>query len=161
MDGCTRKGNKKMKATVTFRHMMLDDLDQILEIEHTSFTVPWSREAFHNELVNNMFANYLVAETSEGRVIGYCGAWLIIDEAHITNIALLPNYRGKKIGEGLLKSMMQLAKLKNCYSMTLEVRVSNKVAQNLYRKLGFQDGGIRKQYYSDNGEDALVMWVTL
>lgn len=150
-----------MKSTVTFRHMTLDDIDYIIDIEHASFTVPWSREAFQNELRKNTFATYFVAETSEGKVIGYCGAWLIIDEAHITNIAILPDFRGQKIGESLLKAMMQYAKLHGCRSMTLEVRVTNTVAQNLYRKLGFEEGGIRKNYYSDNGEDAQVMWVTL
>lgn len=150
-----------MTSTVTFRQMTIEDIDQIMVIETASFTVPWSREAFYNEMVNNTFASYLVAETPDHRVIGYCGAWLIIDEAHITNIAILPEFRGHKIGEALLKAMMQFAHLRGCQSMTLEVRVTNVVAQGLYRKLGFKDGGIRKNYYTDNGEDALVMWVRL
>lgn len=136
------------------------DIDQILEIEHASFTTPWSRESFENELRKNQYAHYTVLEDEEG-VFGYCGMWIIIDEAHITNIALLPKYRGKKLGEALLKKVMEIARGKGAKTMTLEVRVSNDIAQSLYRKLGFQNGGIRKNYYTDDHEDALVMWVNL
>ena len=87
-----------MKNTITFRMMNVDDIDQVMEVEHKSFTLPWSRESFYNEIINNQFAVYLVIE-DEGRVIGYCGVWLVVDEAHITNIALLPEYRGRKLGE--------------------------------------------------------------
>ena len=86
------------------------------------------------------------------------GAWKIIDEAHITNIAVLKEYRGKKIGEALLKEMINTCKDNKINSMTLEVRVSNLVAQNLYKKFGFKFSGIRKEYYSDNKEDAIIMW---
>jgi len=136
------------------------DIDQILEIEHASFTTPWSRESFENELRKNQYAHYTVLEDEEG-VFGYCGMWIIIDEAHITNIALLPKYRGKKLGEALLKKVMEIARGKGAKTMTLEVRISNDIAQSLYRKLGFQNGGIRKNYYTDDHEDALVMWVNL
>jgi ribosomal-protein-alanine N-acetyltransferase len=140
--------------------MREEDIDQILEVEHASFTTPWSREAFYNELNNNKFAVYIVLE-EEDKIIGYCGAWIVIDEAHITNIAILPGYRGKKLGEALLQKMMSVAREMGAKSMTLEVRVTNQIAQSLYRKFGFQNGGIRKNYYSDNQEDALVMWVNL
>jgi len=140
--------------------MTESDLQMILEVEQKSFTTPWSYEAFYNELYNNQFAHYLVVE-ADGKVIGYCGLWVILDEAHITNIAILPEYRGKRLGEALLKMVMQYAVEHGAETLTLEVRVSNIVAQNLYRKLGFQDGGIRKSYYTDNYEDALVMWVKM
>lgn len=149
-----------MDQTITFRAMELRDLDAVMEVEHASFTLPWSREAFYNELVNNKYAVYLVAE-DDGKVVGYCGAWVILDEAHITNIALLPNWRGRGLGEELLVQMMTKAERMGTRRMSLEVRVTNHVAQKLYRKLGFQDGGIRKFYYTDNMEDALVMWVEL
>lgn len=149
-----------MEDSYVFRYMREEDLDQILEVEHASFTTPWSREAFYNELYNNKFAVYLVLE-KDHVVIGYCGVWIVIDEAHVTNVAILPQYRGRKLGEAMLSKLMSIAKEKGAKSMTLEVRVTNHVAQSLYRKLGFQNGGIRKNYYSDNQEDALVMWVNL
>lgn len=149
-----------MDDSYVFRYMREEDLDQIMEVEHASFTTPWSREAFYNELFNNKFAVYLVLEM-DNRVVGYCGVWIVIDEAHVTNVAVLPAYRGRKLGEALLSKLMSIAREMGARSMTLEVRVTNHVAQSLYRKLGFQNGGIRKSYYSDNQEDALVMWVNL
>ena len=140
--------------------MTLQDLDRIVEIEQRSFTLPWSRSSFYQELTNNRYARYIVME-HDGQIIGYCGMWLVMDEAHITNIAVLPEFRGKKLGEALMKQAMALAREEGAQTMTLEVRVSNTVAQSLYRKLGFLNGGIRKRYYSDNQEDALVMWVKL
>ncbi|MCA1032901.1 ribosomal protein S18-alanine N-acetyltransferase [Bacillus timonensis] len=149
-----------MESTITFRNMTIEDIDAIVEIEELSFATPWSRESFYNELINNHFATYIVMVDGE-KIIGYCGMWIIVDEAHITNIAVLPHYRGKKLGEALLTQAIKCAEELGAISITLEVRVSNIVAQSLYRKFGFKDGGIRKQYYSDNLEDALVMWVKL
>jgi [ribosomal protein S18]-alanine N-acetyltransferase len=149
-----------MNKTITFRNMTVDDLDDVMEVEVNSFTVPWSREAFFNELTKNQFAQYLVVEVDQ-KVVGYCGVWIIVDEAHITNIALLPEYRGMKLGEALMAKVLEIAREMGALRMTLEVRVSNNRAQNLYRKFGFEEGAIRKQYYTDNMEDALVMWVNL
>ncbi|MFT9600963.1 ribosomal protein S18-alanine N-acetyltransferase [Mesobacillus sp.] len=149
-----------MNKTITFRHMTVDDLDEVMEVEVNSFTIPWSREAFFNELTKNQFAQYLIVEVDQ-KVVGYCGVWIIVDEAHITNIALLPEYRGLKLGEALMAKVMELAREIGAIRMTLEVRVSNMRAQNLYRKFGFEEGAIRKQYYTDNMEDAIVMWVNL
>ncbi|WP_413304473.1 ribosomal protein S18-alanine N-acetyltransferase [Bacillus sp. 1P10SD] len=149
-----------MVDSYVFRYMREEDIDQVLEVEHASFTTPWSREAFYNELHNNKFAVYIVLE-EENQIIGYCGTWVVIDEAHVTNVAIMPGYRGKKLGEALMTKLMSIARELGARSMTLEVRVTNHVAQSLYRKLGFQNGGIRKNYYSDNQEDALVMWVNL
>ena len=153
-------GIEKNMSDITFRKATLEDLDGIIRVELESFTLPWSRDAFYNEFVNNHFAHYFVL-IHEGNIIGYCGVWIIVDEAHITNIAISPEYRGLKLGENLMKKIIEYAKLHKVQSMTLEVRVSNHVAQSLYRKLGFQNGGIRKGYYTDNYEDALVMWVKL
>lgn len=149
-----------MNDTITFRSMKLEDIDQVLEIEHHSFLTPWSREAFINELTKNQFAVYLVVEVNE-RVVGYCGVWIVVDEAHITNVAVLPGYRGMGFGEAIMKKLMETARGMGAKTMTLEVRVSNNVAQSLYRKLGFQDGALRKNYYTDTMEDALVMWVNI
>ncbi|WML58057.1 ribosomal protein S18-alanine N-acetyltransferase [Neobacillus sp. PS2-9] len=149
-----------MVDSYVFRYMREEDIEQVLEVEHASFTTPWSREAFYNEIHNNKFAVYIVLE-EENQIIGYCGTWVVIDEAHVTNVAIMPGYRGKKLGEALMTKLMSVARELGARSMTLEVRVTNHVAQSLYRKLGFQNGGIRKNYYSDNQEDALVMWVNL
>lgn len=149
-----------IKQQILFRFMTVDDIDGVMKVETSAFTVPWKREAFYNELVHNQFAKYIVM-TDNDQVIGYCGMWLILDEAHITNIAVLPEYRGRKLGEALLMQSKLLAMQHQAATMTLEVRVSNHVAQNLYKKLGFKPGGIRKNYYTDNNEDALVMWVNL
>jgi [ribosomal protein S18]-alanine N-acetyltransferase len=149
-----------MGEAYTFRLARVSDIDDILGIEQSSFNAPWSREAFYREIAENQFAHYLLIE-DQFFPIGYCGIWLVMDEAHITNIAVLPSYRGRKLGKQLMKEAMKYSMRYGARTMTLEVRVSNHVAQNLYRKLGFQAGGIRKNYYSDNGEDALVMWVEL
>ncbi|PKG22715.1 ribosomal protein S18-alanine N-acetyltransferase [Niallia nealsonii] len=143
-----------------FRYMTVKDIEEVYTIESISFPTPWSKEAFYNELTQNRFATYVVIEHEE-HLVGYCGVWIVVDEAHITNIAILPQFRGYKLGENLLRKIMQEAKNRGANTMTLEVRVSNIIAQNLYRKLGFQDGAIRKRYYTDNQEDALVMWVKI
>jgi ribosomal-protein-alanine N-acetyltransferase len=149
-----------MDESIVFRFMREEDIDQVLEIEHASFTTPWSREAFYNELNMNKFAVYIVVEVDK-KVVGYCGVWIVIDEAHVTNIAILPEYRGRKLGEALMQNLFDVARTMGAKSMTLEVRITNYVAQSLYRKFGFQKGGLRKNYYTDNQEDALVMWVRL
>lgn len=143
-----------------FRMMTLLDLDDIVRIERESFTAPWSEEAFRSELTQNLFAKYMIMEL-DGTIIGYGGMWLIVDEAHVTNIAVREAYRGRGFGEKLLRELMRTAEWLGMQRMTLEVRVSNEVAQSLYRKLGFYSSGVRPGYYSDNREDALIMWADL
>ncbi|WP_204519353.1 ribosomal protein S18-alanine N-acetyltransferase [Brevibacillus fulvus] len=147
-------------ADVEFRFMTLDDVDAVSELEQLSFTTPWPRDAFVNELTINQHARYVVA-VSQGKVIAYGGMWVIFDEVHVTNVAVHPAFRGQKIGEQLMRQMMATAVLFGGERMTLEVRPSNTVARNLYQKLGFVENGRRKKYYSDNDEDALIMWVNL
>ena len=145
-----------MSGDVMIRRMRRQDLDAVTELEKATFAVPWSRESFRRELEQNVAARYLVAET-DGRVIGYAGAWIILDESHITNIAVAEPFRGKGIGRRLTRELLQyLSNLGACYA-TLEVRVSNERAQNLYRSLGFVSVGKRKRYYEDNQEDAFLM----
>lgn len=151
---------KKSGSDIKLRKASIADLDGMIDVELQSFSLPWTKEAFYNEFVNNNFAVYMVLE-HRGRIIGYCGVWLVVDEAHITNIAVLPEYRGQKLGEILLRYVMEYAREMGAKSMTLEARVSNLVARSLYKKLGFLDGGIRKNYYTDNHEDAIVMWVNI
>lgn len=149
-----------MTSEVQVRKMTLEDVDRILEIEHLSFTLPWSREAFQMELTSNHFAHYLVVER-DGLVIAYGGMWVIIDEAHITNIAVHPDFRGRRLGDRLMRELIARSLVHGAERMTLEVRVSNTVAQRLYEKLGFESHGIRKGYYTDNNEDAMIMWAEL
>lgn len=150
----------KPSEAPAFRLMTLDDIPDVLAIEHEAFTLPWTEEAFRNELTNNHFARYMVME-KDGKPIGYAGMWTIVDEAHVTNIALLEAYRGQKLGQRMLTELMKTAAYVGMQRMTLEVRVSNHVARNLYEKNGFEAAGIRKGYYSDNQEDALIMWAEL
>ncbi len=145
---------------VRLRKMRTSDIPTISEIERESFPAPWSEEAFYHELIHNRLAYYIVAEVG-GVVVGYAGMWLIIGEAHVTNVAVRPAYRGRKIGERLLRELQCVALQKGAVRMTLEVRVSNRIAQNLYQKLGFVASGVRPGYYVDNGEDAVVMWADL
>ena len=150
----------KPQTTVTFRKMVLTDVPAVYRVETDAFTAPWSLEAFEQEMLRNEYAYYVLAEKEE-EVVGYAGMWLILDESHITNVAVLGSYRGSGIGEALMREIMRRASGHGARTMTLEVRVSNEPARNLYRKLGFREGGIRRGYYTDNGEDALVMWTEL
>lgn len=132
----------------------------VLIIEQVSFPTPWSRQAFTYEITQNNFAYYLVA-VDEERVLGYAGMWLVLDEAHITNIAIHPEQRGKKLGKSMMLEMMRQAVLRGAVRMTLEVRPSNYIARQLYQSLGFKEKGLRKKYYTDTNEDAIIMWVDL
>ena len=144
-----------MAGEVVIRRMTMGDVDGVAAVEAATFPTPWSRDAFESEM-KNVAARYLVAE-KDGRVIGYAGAWIILDESHITNIAVQREYRGQGIGRALTEGLLQyLANLGAAYA-TLEVRKSNEVAQRLYVSLGFIKLGVRKRYYEDNGEDALIM----
>ena len=134
------------------------DIPAVVAIEEEAFATPWTEEVFHHELTGNDYAHYVVA-VRDDEVVGHCGMWLVMDECHITNVAVRLHMRGNGIGEALMREAISLCKEKDVRLMTLEVRVTNETAQNLYRKLGFQDGGIRKNYYADDHEDALVMWV--
>lgn len=145
-----------MPNECTVRRMTLEDLDDVTAIEAATFPTPWSRESFRQELERNVAARYLVAVKNE-RVIGYAGAWIILDESHITNIAIAEAERGHGYGRLLTAALMQyLSNLGAAYA-TLEVRRSNLRAQNLYESLGFVRLGVRKQYYEDNREDAFIM----
>ncbi|WP_336776314.1 ribosomal protein S18-alanine N-acetyltransferase [Paenibacillus sp. MMO-58] len=149
-----------MLSDLVFRSMTKLDIPYIVAIEHEAFATPWTPEAFQNELTSNMFARYMVME-HDGQIIGYGGMWVIVDEAHVTNIAVRADHRGQGLGERLLTELQRTAAFFGANKMTLEVRVSNEIAQGLYRKLGFKPSGIRPAYYSDNNEDALIMWADL
>ena len=138
------------------RFMRLRDVDAVASIEQETFARPWSRDSFRQEITRNAVARYLVAE-EDGTILGYAGAWVILDESHITNIAVREAARGRGIGKKLTAELLQvLSNLGACYA-TLEVRESNLAARAMYEKLGFFKVGRRKRYYEDNGEDALIM----
>ncbi len=144
---------------VQLRRLVVADLDQIMEIEPVAFgSHHWSRQSFINE-INNPGGIYFTAFDPEtGTVLGYSGYWLIDDEAHITTLAVHPDFRRLGLGELLLINDIQSAVSVNAVRMTLEVRVSNDAAQKLYYKYGFKSLGLRRKYYQDNSEDALVLW---
>ncbi|WP_429158316.1 ribosomal protein S18-alanine N-acetyltransferase [Desulfitispora alkaliphila] len=147
--------------------MKLDHVQQVLAIEQESFPTPWSEKAFKGELKDNDFARYYVCVQAAGleggtdKVIGYVGMWLVIDEAHITTIAVDPGARSAGVGQFMLINIFREAISLGIKKMTLEVRPSNSAALSLYKKLGFEPKGIRHRYYSDNGEDAIIMWKEL
>lgn len=145
---------------VIIRDMTEEDIGQVLEIEEMSFATPWSKEAFQLEITKNMLAKYVVAEL-EGKVVGYGGIWLILDEGHITNIAVHNDYRGTGVGNLLVEGLIDVCRERNIRAMTLEVRKSNEIAKSLYSKYGFKGYGVRPRYYSDNNEDAIIMWKTV
>ena len=145
---------------ISIREMRETDLDSIIEIENKVFSPSWSREAFLLELTKNLLAKYVVGVVDE-KVVGYGGIWLIIDEGHITNIAVDERYRGLGVGNRILEGLIQLCVYRGLRAMTLEVRKSNEIAQSLYKKYGFKEYGIRPKYYGDNNEDAIIMWKTI
>ncbi|HZK00872.1 MAG TPA: ribosomal protein S18-alanine N-acetyltransferase [Tissierellaceae bacterium] len=144
---------------IVIRAMDEEDIDEIVEIEKECFPTPWSRDAFLTEIRENNLAVYLVAELY-GRVVGYGGMWLVLNEGHITNIAVKKDFRGLGIGDKILENLIYYCASKGVHNMTLEVRKSNIIAQNLYKKYKFVEYGLRPRYYSDNNEDALIMWRT-
>jgi [ribosomal protein S18]-alanine N-acetyltransferase len=142
---------------VSIAPMRMEDVARVLEIEQVSFPTPWPRDAYTHELRENRLACYLVARIMH-EIVGYTGMWIILDEAHVTTIAVDPAHRRQRIGERLLVSLLDEAMRRGARWVTLEVRKSNAPAQTLYHKYGFKEIGVRKGYYSDNREDAIVMW---
>ena len=135
----------------------ISHIDGIMTVENLSFKIPWSRDAFIQEITNNRFAIYLTAKY-DGTVAGYAGMWNVCGEGHITNIAVHPEFRNQGIGSSLMRGLINISRENNISRMTLEVRKSNSAAQSLYKKFGFEIAVFRKAYYSDNGEDAIIMW---
>ena len=142
---------------IVIEDMRLEDISAVQEVERASFPVPWPANAFRHELSQNRNAHYVVAREGE-RVVAYAGLWLSLDEAHITTFAVLPEYRRRRIGERMLIDLFDRAQRLGGEWLTLEVRASNLPAQRLYEKYGFRPAGVRRRYYSDNNEDAIIMW---
>jgi ribosomal-protein-alanine N-acetyltransferase len=158
----------------TIEPMRVRDVKEVISIENRTFSLPWSNRAYSYELQYNAFSYYFVvrqegaakrpallsrlhSSLAPSPIVGYGGFWLMGDEAHISTLAVKPGWRGRGLGELLLVAILDRAMELEATTATLEVRVSNLVAQNLYRKYGFQKVGVRHRYYSNNGEDALIM----
>ena len=162
------------------RRMRESDIPTVSAIESLVFALPWSTTAFRHEVCHNETSEFLLlrylpwahpggspflqpvrrlfrGDTQDPSVLGYGGFWAIVDEAHICTLAVRGEWRGRGLGELLLASLIERAIGRPARLATLEVRVGNTVAQNLYRKYGFEVVGRRKRYYSDNGEDAYIM----
>lgn len=135
------------------------DAQQMAALDKICFTVPWSLESFEQELTVNDKAIYIVAEI-DGQLAGYAGMWQILDEGHITNVAVSPEHRRQGIAAAVLTELIAEGSRRGIRAFTLEVRASNVAAQELYRGFGFQTAGIRPGYYEDNKEAALIMWRT-
>lgn len=148
---------KELTKAATVRRMTEADVKAVYEIEMASFKTPWSMESFEKEIRENQLAVYFVVEVV-GEVVGYAGMWTVMDELHITNVAVMPSHRGKGLSSCLMDKLFEFAAMKHFKSMTLEVRTANSVAIGLYEKFGFVGMGIRKGYYQDTNEDALIMW---
>jgi len=144
-------------ADVIIRQARPEDADDIYEIERLCFPDPWSKDSICYELEENPRAFYVVAEHS-GQVVGYAGLWWIEDEGHITNVAVKPGFRHRKIAEGIVGVLLEFTLSEGIRHHTLEVRRGNEPAINLYNKFGFVVEGVRKGYYKFEGEDALIMW---
>ncbi len=131
-------------------------INAVLKIEEQCFSMPWSKASLEKEIKNDI-AIYVVA-TEGDKVVGYGGMWHIVNEGHITNIAVDKNYRSRGIATMILNRLFEIGRQNQMIGITLEVRMSNNAAKNLYKKLGFVIEGIRREYYEDNGEDAVIMW---
>ena len=145
-------------ADITILPMTKDDIEAVVQIESEAYGKHhWAKSSFYDEMSNNL-AKYYCAKTKNGELVGYAGTWHIIDEGHITTIAVKKEYLRNHIGEAIIQKIIDDCYQNNIKYLTLEVRVSNTPAIKLYEKYGFQSLGTRKAYYQDNNEDALIMW---
>lgn len=169
-----------MTQPYIMRHMRLEDIPQVVQVDELSFPTPWSARTYQFEITNRETSHLIVLEATGGSsgqqgglrtlfqrlrapktstIVGYGGCWLIAGEAHISTIAVHPAYRGRNLGELLLAGMLSRAVRLDAEYSVLEVRVSNSPAQALYRKYEYEVTGVRRGYYRDNGEDAYLMEV--
>ena len=144
-------------AQLIIRQAEERDILAIEGLEQVCFTDPWSYESLEHDILNNKLSFYIVAEV-EGVVCGYVGIWNIVDEGHITNVAVSPDYRRKHIASNMLDVLIASCQEAGVERFTLEVRAGNEPAKALYAGKGFKEISVRKGYYQDNGEDAIIMW---
>ena len=148
---------KALPRTLAISPMAVDDITEVLRVESLCFVTPWPRNAFRNELTDNRLAHYFVGRLGD-EIVAYGGLWVILEDAHITTVAVHPAQQRQHYGERILITMLEEAIDRGACWMTLEVRESNHAAQALYKKYGFSIVNTRRGYYSDNDENALVMW---
>ncbi|USF29906.1 [Ribosomal protein S18]-alanine N-acetyltransferase [Clostridium sp. MD294] len=139
------------------QQMTQEHIQDVLQIEEACFAIPWTKQAFEREIKENKLAMYIIA-VLDGKIVGYAGMWHVVTEGHITNVAVLPEYRKQGIGNALIEQIIRIAEEYEMIGITLEVRISNIAAQKLYIKYGFRPEGFRKNYYEDTKEDAVIMW---
>ena len=144
-------------CNMTIEYMKEGDIDDVLKIECSSFSTPWSREMFSCELTDHPFSYLYVARNKKGKIFGYICYWLVFDEMNILNLAVEKDFRQKDIGSALLKFILEDSAEKGAQSVILEVRRSNRAAIALYEKFGFRQAAVRKNYYENPEEDALLM----
>ncbi|HNX29830.1 MAG TPA: ribosomal protein S18-alanine N-acetyltransferase [Syntrophomonadaceae bacterium] len=137
------------------RKMVSQDINEIMAIEQNAFSMPWSRESYLAEMKNH-FAHYVVCDIG-GKIAGYGGIWIVFEEAHITNVAVGTEFRRQGLGTAIMLELEKLAREKKAARILLEVRPSNEPALRTYRKLNYLPNNVRTEYYTDNGEDALIM----
>lgn len=153
----TGQSNSRPFETFSVCSMMRSDVPDVMHLEHRVCSMPWNANAYITE-IGNPNAKYLIAKRDDGRIVGYGGVWVVMDEMHVTTLAVDQDYRGLGIGERLLIELMFAGMDRGATRATLEVREGNIAARGLYRKYGFADVAMRKKYYSDNGENAMIMW---
>jgi len=134
------------------------DLEGVLDVEAESFSNPWTRDMYAWELQNRSVCHVVLVRTADCRVAGFCAFWLVFDEVHINNVAMRPRFRAQGIGTALLQHVLAEARRLGARRATLEVRASNERARRLYERLGFYVAGVRRNYYTDPVEDALILW---
>ncbi len=138
--------------------MKPEDIPGVMAVERAAYTRGWPQTAFERELTQNAMARYIVLrEGDAGRILAFGGLWLMAGEAHIVTVAVIPEERRRGLGRAVVHALVQLAAASEMDAATLEVRTSNAAARALYREYGFYEVGTRKKYYSDNGEDAVIM----
>lgn len=148
-----------MEDKFYIRPMDFEDVEEVSLLDYICFPDPWSIDTYVYEVTKNHLASYVVIVDKEReKIAGYSGMWVVLGEAQITNIAVLPEYRGLGLGRALMKRQIRDSLVAGANKMTLEARVSNHVAIGLYEKLGFVHTGIRKGYYENDKEDAVIMW---
>ncbi len=141
---------------VMIRKMILEDVEHVIAIDRMSFSLPWPERSFRFELTDNPASRCWVAEV-DGKLVGMIVAWLIVDEVHVATIATHPDFRRQGIAKKLLSYALQHLSIEGAQSSFLEVRASNLAAQEMYRKFGYEESGVRRRYYKDNDEDAILM----
>lgn len=147
-----------MNSRIVIRELAEKDIYQITAIEQMVFNDPWSAQSFINAMKDDA-DTYLTAADADDNVFGYCGLWGIAGEGHITNVCVHPDYRSRGIGRMLIDEVIKRGRKSGLQSFTLEVRAGNMPAISLYKKFGFEEAGVRKNYYRKPTEDALIMWL--